>query len=30
MISNGASDPNQTIGRILRQVQNTSLCPPAP
>ena len=30
MISNGASDPNQTIGRILRQVQNASLCPPAP
>jgi D-alanyl-D-alanine carboxypeptidase/D-alanyl-D-alanine-endopeptidase (penicillin-binding protein 4) len=26
MISNGASDPNQTIGQILRQVQNTSLC----
>ena len=30
MISNGASDPNSTIGRILRQVQNASLCPPTP
>ena len=30
MISNGASDPNQTIGQILRQVQNPSLCPPTP
>lgn len=30
MISNGASDPNQTIGQILRLVQNASLCPPAP
>ncbi len=26
MISNGASDPNRTIGQILRQVQNGSLC----
>jgi D-alanyl-D-alanine carboxypeptidase/D-alanyl-D-alanine-endopeptidase (penicillin-binding protein 4) len=26
-ISNGASMPNQTIGQIMRQVQNVSLCP---
>jgi D-alanyl-D-alanine carboxypeptidase/D-alanyl-D-alanine-endopeptidase (penicillin-binding protein 4) len=26
MISNGAIDPNRTIGQILRQVQNGSLC----
>lgn len=26
-ISNGASAPNGTIGAVLRQVQNTSLCP---
>jgi D-alanyl-D-alanine carboxypeptidase/D-alanyl-D-alanine-endopeptidase (penicillin-binding protein 4) len=25
-ISNGASMPNQTIGQIMRQVQNVSLC----
>jgi D-alanyl-D-alanine carboxypeptidase/D-alanyl-D-alanine-endopeptidase (penicillin-binding protein 4) len=25
-ISNGAAAPNTTIGRVLRQVQNTSLC----
>jgi D-alanyl-D-alanine carboxypeptidase/D-alanyl-D-alanine-endopeptidase (penicillin-binding protein 4) len=30
MVSNGANDPNQTIGRILRQVHNASLCPPTP
>ncbi len=28
MISNGASAPNTTIGRILTQVQNVSLCQP--
>ncbi|MFO0039334.1 MAG: D-alanyl-D-alanine carboxypeptidase, partial [Synechococcaceae cyanobacterium] len=28
-ISNGASSPNQTIGSILRQVQNVGLCGPA-
>jgi D-alanyl-D-alanine carboxypeptidase/D-alanyl-D-alanine-endopeptidase (penicillin-binding protein 4) len=27
-ISNGASSPNQTIGSILRQVQNVGLCGP--
>jgi serine-type D-Ala-D-Ala carboxypeptidase/endopeptidase (penicillin-binding protein 4) len=26
-ISNGASSPNDTIGRVLRQAQNTQLCP---
>ncbi|MEX0588644.1 MAG: D-alanyl-D-alanine carboxypeptidase/D-alanyl-D-alanine-endopeptidase [Cyanobium sp.] len=26
-ISNGASSPNTTIGLVLRQVQNTQLCP---
>ena len=26
-ISNGAGSPNGTIGAVLRQVQNTSLCP---
>ncbi|MEB3233969.1 MAG: D-alanyl-D-alanine carboxypeptidase/D-alanyl-D-alanine-endopeptidase [Cyanobacteriota bacterium] len=26
-ISNGAYDPNSTIGAVLRQVQNTALCP---
>ena len=30
MISNGASDPNRTIGQILRQVQNANLCPSTP
>ena len=30
MISNGASDPNRTIGQILRQVQNANLCPQTP
>jgi D-alanyl-D-alanine carboxypeptidase/D-alanyl-D-alanine-endopeptidase (penicillin-binding protein 4) len=25
-ISNGGTTPNQTIGRILRQAQDTSLC----
>lgn len=30
MISNGASDPNRTIGLILRQVQNANLCPSTP
>ncbi|HYP03736.1 MAG TPA: D-alanyl-D-alanine carboxypeptidase/D-alanyl-D-alanine-endopeptidase, partial [Cyanobium sp.] len=28
-ISNGASAPNGTIGRVMRQVQNVSLCGPA-
>jgi len=28
-ISNGASTPNGTIGKVLRQVQNVSLCGPA-
>jgi serine-type D-Ala-D-Ala carboxypeptidase/endopeptidase (penicillin-binding protein 4) len=27
-ISNGASSPNDTIGRVLRQAQNSQLCPP--
>ena len=27
-ISNGASAPNDTIGRVLRQAQNSQLCPP--
>jgi D-alanyl-D-alanine carboxypeptidase/D-alanyl-D-alanine-endopeptidase (penicillin-binding protein 4) len=27
-ISNGAAEPNRTIGQVLRQVQNTSLCAP--
>jgi D-alanyl-D-alanine carboxypeptidase/D-alanyl-D-alanine-endopeptidase (penicillin-binding protein 4) len=26
-ISNGAGAPNATIGRMLRDAQNTSLCP---
>jgi D-alanyl-D-alanine carboxypeptidase/D-alanyl-D-alanine-endopeptidase (penicillin-binding protein 4) len=26
-ISNGAATPNGTIGQVLRQVQNTGLCP---
>ena len=26
-ISNGSSSPNETIGRVLRQAQNTQLCP---
>jgi D-alanyl-D-alanine carboxypeptidase/D-alanyl-D-alanine-endopeptidase (penicillin-binding protein 4) len=26
-ISNGGGSPNTTIGQVLRQVQNTSLCP---
>ena len=30
MISNGASDPNGTIGQILRQVQNGNLCSVTP
>jgi D-alanyl-D-alanine carboxypeptidase/D-alanyl-D-alanine-endopeptidase (penicillin-binding protein 4) len=25
-ISNGAGSPNDTIGRVLRQAQNTQLC----
>jgi D-alanyl-D-alanine carboxypeptidase/D-alanyl-D-alanine-endopeptidase (penicillin-binding protein 4) len=25
-ISNGGSSPNDTIGRVLRQAQNTQLC----
>jgi len=27
-ISNGASSPNVTIGKVLRQAQNSQLCPP--
>lgn len=27
-ISNGASSPNSTIGQVLREAQNTRLCPP--
>lgn len=27
-ISNGAAEPNRTIGQVLRQVQNTGLCAP--
>ena len=27
-ISNGASSPNDTIGKVLRQAQNSQLCPP--
>lgn len=29
-IANGASSPNRTIGSIMRQVQDVSLCPGAP
>jgi D-alanyl-D-alanine carboxypeptidase/D-alanyl-D-alanine-endopeptidase (penicillin-binding protein 4) len=29
-ISNGASMPNQTIGQIMRQVQDVSLCGQSP
>ncbi len=29
LISNGAGSPNTTIGQVLRQVQNVSLCQPA-